>query len=227
MKTLVVMSSVCLICVVAARAANDRADGPETLMCQRGKLLFSDDFDNPLGKAWRTAKGKWEVAGGVIQGSELKSDMHGAVTRHAMTLHDAVIQYSFKLDGARATTFSINDAKGHCCRVLINRAGFSVRKDDHDHDGPDRAVNLQTVKTPLQDGQWHTLVIELHGPELLARLDGNQVGYGSYEAIDVDKTNFGLTVGGESASFKNLRVWDATVKTDWPATKAKFAKAAQ
>ncbi len=227
MKILVLMSSVFLFCVATARAADDQTVESATLMCQRGKLLFADDFDKPLGDAWRTAKGKWVVAGGAIQGSELKSDMHGAVTRHVMKLHDAVIQYSFKLEGARVTTFSLNDAKGHCCRVLINRAGFSVRKDDHDHEGPDQAVNLQTVKTPLQDGQWYTLVIELNGPEMLARLDGKQVGYGSHEAIDVEKTNFGLTVGGESASFKDLRVWEATVKTNWSATKAKFVKVPQ
>jgi len=34
----------------------------------------------------------------VIQGSELKADVHGAVTRHAMKLHNAVIQYSFKFE---------------------------------------------------------------------------------------------------------------------------------
>ena len=95
-------------------------------MCERGKLLFGDDFDKPLGTAWRTAKGKWEVVGGAIQGSELKSDMHGAVTRHGMKLHDAVIQYSFKLEGARATTFSLNDATGHCCRVLSGLTRFSA-----------------------------------------------------------------------------------------------------
>ncbi len=34
---------------------------------------------------------------------------------------------------------------------------------------------------------------------------------------------FGLTVGGESVSFEDLRILEATAKDDWPATKAKLA----
>lgn len=212
---------------VAAEPAKPGAKA-ETLMCERGKLLLSDDFDKPLGNAWRVLKGKWEVAGNAIQGSELKADMHGAVIRANLSLHNAVIQYSFMLEGAKTTTFSINDAKGHNSRVIINAAGFTARKDDHDHAGPDEAAILQTVKTPIRDGDWHTLVIEINGPEFLARLDGEQVAYGSHDAIDVDKTDIGLTVGGESVSFKYLQIWEATPKADWPATKTKLtAKSAQ
>ncbi len=194
----------------------------ESLMCERGKLLLSDDFDKPLGKAWKVAKGKWDVANGAIQGSELKSDMHGAVIRSNLPLHNAVIQYSFKLQGAKTTSFSINDAKGHNSRVSVTAAGFTARKDDHDHDGPDKAVVLEAVKTPISAGEWHTLIIEIQDAEFLARLDGQHIAYGSHDAINVDKTNIGLTVGGESVSFKNLRIWEATPKADWKSTKAKL-----
>ncbi|MDA1052862.1 MAG: hypothetical protein O3C40_20610 [Planctomycetota bacterium] len=216
------------VLVSMSAAAEPTKVDAETLMCERGKLLLSDDFDEPLGKAWRALKGKWEVAGEAIQGSELKADMHGAVIRANLPLHNAVIQYSFMLEGAKTTTFSINDAKGHNSRVVINAAGFTARKDDHDHAGPDEAAVLRAVKTPIRDGEWHTLVIEINGPDFLARLDGKQVAYGSHDAIDVDKTNIGLTVGGESVSFKQLRIWEATPKSTWPATKAKLvAKSAQ
>lgn len=194
----------------------------ESLMCERGKLLLSDDFDKPLGKAWKMAKGKWDVANGAIQGSELKSDMHGAVIRSNLPFHNAVIQYSFKLQGAKTTSFSINDAKGHNSRVSVTAAGFTARKDDHDHDGPDKAVVLEAIKTPISAGEWHTLIIEIQGAEFLARLDGKHIAYGSHDAINVDKTNIGLTVGGESVSFKNLRIWEATPKADWKSTKAKL-----
>ncbi len=193
-------------------------------MCERGKLLFSDDLNQPLAKHWKAAKGKWEVVGGAMQGSELKADMHGAVMRTNVPLKNVVIQYSFKLQGAKTTSLSINDAKGHNSRVLITLTGFSVRKDDHDHDGPDKAALLQATKTPIAADQWHTLVIEISGPELVARLDGKHVALGSHESINVDKTNLGLTVAGESVSFKNLRVWEATPKADWPATKAKLGE---
>lgn len=201
--------------------AEDATSPLDTLMCERGKLLLSDSFETGPSKEWRVAKGKWEGVDGATQGSELKADKHVAAIRVNRKVRNLVLQYCFKIDGSKTTTLSINDAKGHNSRVLINANGFSVRKDDHDHAGPDKAELLQTVKTKIEPGKWHTLVVEFNGPEMLARLDGKQVAYGSHEAIDVDKTNFGLTVGGESVSFKNLSLWEATPKADWSESKAK------
>ncbi len=133
----------------ALKTDSAKADpAAETLMCERGKLLVSDDLNQPLGNHWKAAKGKWEVVGGATQGSELKADMHGAVMRTNVPVKNAVIQYSFKLQGAKTTSLSINDAKGHNSRVIITPTGFSARKDDHDHAGPDQAALLQAIKTP-------------------------------------------------------------------------------
>ncbi len=206
--------------LAVAEEAAQPAEELETLMCERGKLLLSDNFNKGPAKAWRVLKGKWETADGATRGAELKADMHGAVIRANLPFRNAVIQYSFMLQGAKTTTFSINDAKGHNSRVVINAGGFTARKDDHDHAGPDQAVVLQRVKRPISEGRWHTLVIEVNGPEFLARLDEKPIAFGSHPAIDVDKTNVGLTVGGESVSFKNLRVWEASPKPGWPEAKA-------
>jgi len=196
-------------------------------MTVRGKLLFRDSLDQPLASDWRTAKGKWEVVDGAIRGSELPADHHGAVTRHPLAFRNAVIQYSFKLDGAKTTSLSLNDAKGHVCRVVITPEWISVRKDDHDHDGPDKGAILQTRKVTIKPGRWHTLLVEIQGPELLARLDDETVAYGANDRIDVDKANLGLTVAGASTSFKELRIWEAQPNPDWSATRAKLAAAAR
>jgi hypothetical protein len=184
--------------------------------------LFSDALDATPDKAWKIAKGDWEARDGALVGSERKSDMHGAVMRHAQPFHDAVIQYSFKLDGARATTLSLNTAKGHICRVAITPAGFRLTKDDMDHAGPDKAVVLQAVATPITPGDWHTIVVELRGKEMLARLDGKLVALGSHDALVAEKANLGLTVGGASVAFKDLRVWEALPNSGWEETKAKL-----
>jgi hypothetical protein len=196
-------------------------------MTVRGKLLFRDALDQPLASDWKTAKGKWEVVDGATRGSELPTDNPGAVTRHSLAIRDAVIQYAFKLDGARTTTLSLNDAKGHVCRVLIAPTAISVRKDDHDHDGPDKGAVLQTRKVAIEPGRRHTLLIEIHGPEMLARLDQDTVAYGTHDGINVDKTNFGLTVAGASASFKDLRIWEAAPNPGWAAARAKLASASR
>ena len=215
------LSTVLLTLTATAEDLTSVATPQETMMCERGELVFRDTMQSGPSKAWRIAKGTWEGVDGATQGSELKKDKHVAAIRVKTSVQNFVLQYSFKLDGAKMTTLSINDAKGHNSRVLINANGFSVRKDDHDHKGPDKAEMLQTVKTKIEPGKWHTLVVEFNGPEILARLDGKQIAYGSHEAIDVAKTNVGLTVGGESVSFKDLSLWKATPNADWSATKAK------
>lgn len=198
------------------------SDEPPTLMTERGKPLFSDPLNTAPGKAWNIGKGKWEAADGALVGSEVKSDMHGAVMRHAQKFRDGIIQYSFKLDGARTTTLSLNTARAHLCRVVITPAGFRVQKDDSDHKGPDKAIVFQAVKTRITPGEWHTIVVELRGSEMLASLDGKHVAFGANDALDVEKFNLGLTVAGESAAFKNLSVWEALPNSGWEKTKAKL-----
>jgi hypothetical protein len=207
-----------------ARGAADPSSEVPTVMTVRGKLLVHDAFDRPLSNDWKTAKGKWEAVDGAIRGEELSADKHGAVTRHALPVRNAVIQYSFKLDGAKSTTLSINDAKGHVCRVVVTPQALAARKDDHDHDGPDKAAVLQTRKIAIAGGRWHTLLVEMQGAEMLARLDGETVVFGGNPGIDVDKSNFGLTVAGASVSFKDLRVWDAQPNPAWAANRAKLAQ---
>ena len=68
--------------------------------------------------------------------------------------------FSFRLGGARQITLSVNDAREHVCRGLINPKGFVVRKDDHDHEGPNKAVVLARVPMALATGEWHTAVVE-------------------------------------------------------------------
>lgn len=205
--------------------AADAAPEMKTRLTERGKLLFSDDLNQPPSKEWRIGKGKWEVVDGALRGTELKADKHGATNRHAMPFRNVVIQFSFKLDGARQTTLSINDAKGHCCRVLINATGFTVQKDSHDHNLKDKAMVLEKRSTPIKPGEWHTIVVEIMGKEMLACLDGEQVAFGEHPSIDGEKANFGFTVAGESVSFKNLRVWEALPNKSWETTRAKLLAA--
>lgn len=201
------------------------ADPPvplKTLMTERGKLLLADDFKKPLGSDWFGKKGKWEIVDGALRGTERPEDMHGAVRRHTLAQHSLVIQYDFKLDGARQTTLSINGEKGHVCRVLIRPTGFTVQKDKDKKDTSSKPVALDTCQTAIKPDEWHTLLVEIHGEEMLACLDGKQVAFGSHKGIDVKKTNFGLTVAGESVSFRNLRVWEGQANPSWKTTKAKL-----
>lgn len=201
------------------------ADAPKTIMTVPGKLLFHEEFTKPLSDTvWPKGKGKWEIVNGAVRVAQVEADMHAAVKRHPLEFHNSVIQYQFKLDGAKATTLSLNGSKGHVCRVLINATGFSVKK-DNDKKGKEKGAILDTVNVAVKPGVWHTMQVEIFDKEMLAQLDGQDIAYGSHPGIDMPLTSVGLTVGGETVSFKNLRVWDAVVNKDWPATRAKLLAA--
>ncbi|MBA4188335.1 MAG: hypothetical protein C0467_10050 [Planctomycetaceae bacterium] len=224
MRSLQFLTLVAIGLSTAAAKPPETPVAPKTLMATTGKVVLVDDLNAALGKEWKTAKGKWELTDGVIRGAELKTDMHGAVARHNVTVKDAVIEFSIKLDGTKQTSLSLNGSKGHISRVVVRPTGLSVQKDDQDgKDGPDKAVVLDTVDVAVKAGEWHTIVVELRGPDILATLDGKHSAYGSHAAIDAEKTNLGFTVAGESASFRGLRVWDVTgTQKDWDATRAKL-----
>jgi hypothetical protein len=67
-----------------------------------------------------------------------------------------------------------------------------------------------TLPLKLQAGTWYTMLLETCGPEIAASIDGKQAVLGVHERIDVDKTCVRLTVRGESAASKNLRIREAT-----------------
>jgi hypothetical protein len=210
--------------VGASTASSAELAEPRTLLTERGALIFSDALDQPLAAPWRVSKGSWTIADGAVQVKELKSDMHGAVVRRPLTQANFVIQCSFKLDGTKKTTVSINDPQGHCCRVLIDANGLTVQKDSHDKNQADKAAALDKQTAPIAAGQWHTLVVEVLGPEMLASVDGKLVAFGSHPSIDVAKSNVGLTCAGESVSFKQLSVWEAKPNPGWASTKVELQK---
>jgi hypothetical protein len=226
LKVGMMKSSLSLLCIGFVSAAslfsvsNSWAEESPTFLAERGKLLLSEDFSG--GDGWTRPKGKWEAAGGVLRGDEKPEDKHGAVSRHKIELKDAVIQVGVRLDGCKTATLSINDSKGHLCRLLIRPTGFTVQKDDHDHAGPDKAVVFQTVETPVEAGVWHTFSLEMVGNELLGAMDGKHIGFGAHDAIRTPKADLGLTVSGQGASFKALRIWEATKNPGWEATKSKL-----
>ena len=78
----------------------------------------------------------------------------------------------------------------------------------------------------LRDSSENGGLVEILGQEMLASIDGDKIGFGANELIGTEKANFGLVVSGQTASFKNLRVWEALPNKNWSETKAKLASAA-
>lgn len=214
--------SVLAVSLVGLAGAASETTAPKTLLTERGKLLLRDDFDQQLGADWKPNRGTWNIVDGVLRGAERTEDNHAAVLRRRLSGHDFIYQFDFKLDGATRIGLNCDDPKGHCCLVALTPEGFSVIRATHAEDKNDKRVHLDTNAMSIQPGVWHTLVFEVQGPNVLASLDGRAVAFGTHAAIDVDKASFAMSVSGVSASFKNLRIWEATPNKDWEATRTKL-----
>ena len=209
-----------LLATLAAGAGEPKT-APATLMLTPGKLLVDEPLNMPLGKSWFAKPGKWEIVDGVLRGSERTEDMHGAVRRREVKFSSAVVEFSFKLDGARLTTLSMNAEKGHVCRVKISADGFSVVR-DADKVKAEKPVVLDKRDVKIAPKEWHTMVVEMSGKDILARLDGKETAFGTHDGLAALKASVGFTVQGESVSFKNLRVYEGTLTKDWESQRSKL-----
>lgn len=221
MRNLLLIGVVTALLIVPALQAGGVKDAPATLMLAPGKLLVDEPLDKAFGKEWFAKPGKWEFVDGVLRGAERTEDMHGAVRRREVRFTSAVVQYQFKLDGATAISLSMNAEKGHVCRVRILPGGFTVQR-DKDKEKNEKPVVLDKRDVKIAAKEWHSMIVEMNGKDFLARLDGKDVAFGSHDGLGVLKASVGFTVQGDSASFKNLRVYEGTLMKSWEETKQKL-----
>jgi len=188
-----------------------------------GKVVYESKLDTAPGAPWKTAKGKWELVNGVMRGSELVADKHGAVTRLPNQLQDFVMEYEFKFEGAKATSLSINAVKDHMARINISPKSITIQRDDNDHDGADKAVVFARFATELEQGVWHKVRLEMVGDTMYGQVDDLKA-WGASDLFKQTKTAPGFTVAGESVDFRNLVVREATLNPNWDLVKASLPK---
>ncbi len=204
------------------------AEAPATLLAQPDKEILHDALTKDTkGAEWKIAKGKWERTPEGIHVEELPADSHGAASRVPMKLQDFVASFEFRFDGAKSISLSINDAKEHVARVMITPAALRIQKDDHDHDGPDKAVVFLNQAQAFEAGSWHSVVLEMVGDTMVATIDSKISGFGSNELFKAEKANPGFTCGGQSATFRNFSIWSAKAepKATWKEASVKIAEA--
>lgn len=217
-----------LLALLAFVAPLCAADAPATLLAQPDKEVVSDALtkDAPA-TDWKVAKGKWERTADGVRVEEIPADKHGAVSRVAQKLQDLVIAFEFRLDGAKSVSLSINATKDHMARVLITPTSLRVQKDDHDHDGPDKAVVFLNTAQAFEAGTWHRVVLEMVGDTMVATIDGKVSAFGADALFKTEKVNPGFTCSGQSATFRNFTLWSAKpeAKAGWKETSVKIAEA--
>ncbi|TDU71168.1 hypothetical protein EI77_02290 [Prosthecobacter fusiformis] len=197
------------------------ADKP--LLAIPGEVIYESKLDTAPAAPWKAAKGQWELKDGVMRGSELEADKHGAVTRLPNKLNDFIIEYEFKFEGARTTSLSINAVKDHMARINITPKSVTIQKDDNDHEGPDKSVIFARFPAELTAGTWHKVRLEMVGDTMLGKV-GDLTAWGSDALFKTDKMSPGFTVSGQSVDFRNLTIRAATLSPEWETVKATLPK---
>jgi hypothetical protein len=209
--------------LLALAALPSHAAETAPLLAIPGKVLFESKLDTPLPATWKAAKGKWEIVDGALSGAELPADKHGAVLRMTGTIPDFIIEYEFKFEGAKTTSLSINAVKDHMSRINITPNAVTLRRDDNDHEGPDKAVTYAVLPVKFEPGTWHKVRMEMVGDTLLGQVD-DLTAWGSDPLFATPKTAPGFTCAGESIHLRNLTIHEATLNPAWEKVKATLPK---
>lgn len=225
--------------------ASLRAEDQPTLMTTRGKLLVDQPLNQPIpvfdGKSngfasgfsgWRwnavPRGGKWEIADDAFTGRETAEVHHPATASYGFPFKNVIIQCEVRMNNVplagrkfRSLSIRTTDTKDYVCSILLNEGGMRIQKDDNDHDGPDKAVPLGALKTPLKLDQWHTVVFEILGDEMVGTVNGQSLT-GRHPLIASDKHSVMFVMGVEG-SVRNLKAWEALPKEGWEKKRAEMS----
>ncbi|HVE41797.1 MAG TPA: LamG domain-containing protein [Planctomycetota bacterium] len=198
---------------------------PKTWMCKKGDLLWEEKWEgSELPKDWYKGKGNWVVESGALKGAELPADAHHAYTSRKVTEPNAIIQFSFKLDGAKWMG-GFFDGKEHVSALSINADSFNIKK--MSGIGPtSKSSELDSTKMKLNDGAWHSVVWEIYGDEMVAAIDDQQMVLAKADGLSSDRNHLELnTGGGQWALFKDVKIWKAELDDKWPQKRAVILQA--
>jgi len=193
---------------------------PKVWMVKKGDLLWEEKWDeSDWPKDWYKGKGNWQIESGELKGAEQKEDAHHAYTSRKVTEINVVIQFSFKLDGAKWMG-GFFDGKEHVSAMQINADGFNIKK--MSGIGPtSKSTEIDSSKAKLNDGAWHTVVWEIYDKEMVATIDDKDMVLGKADDLSADRSHLELnTGGGQWGLFKEVKVWKAELDDKWAQKRA-------
>ena len=205
LASLVVSTALCLA---------EKAADLKPLLNQPGKLVVDEKFaGDALPGSWGGVQGDWQVRDGAVVGKEKAADEHPAVLFLNQPHRDAIVRFSFKLDGAKGFNLSFNQLKGHLFRVTVAADGLNLSKDKDKQDPKSKVVQLGKAAGKFEAGKWHTLLLETKGGKVSVQADNGAKVEGSHPELDVDKTGYRFIVRGESLRLSDVKVWQAEKTT--------------
>ena len=213
-----------------------REDFTQPLAKHTGKANgYASGFNGWLihGTGPESRGGQWKQVDGRFQGSENPQVKHPATASYGIQFQNIILQCQVRLEDVeldkdpahgrkfRYLQLRATNEKSYLCSLNVHGGGFQINKDDNDRDGPDKLQALASHKKALAVGQWHTVLIEIMGDEMVATVDGHAIT-GQHPAIAQLKHSF-MIVTGPEGSVRDLHLWEAKPNADWPMTRAVIA----
>ena len=194
--------------VLLAVGAQEAKSEPKTRKCTRGALVWHEKFEgDAFPKEWHQGKGTWVVEKGTLKGAELLEDKHQAYASRKVSAPDAVLQFDFKLDGARLVGAFFNGKE--------KAAALSMSADSVKLFRIPSWTLVGSADAKLDDKGWHTVVWEVVGDEMVATVDGQASATAKVEGLPRDREYFELnTRGGQWGAFRDVKAWKAEPKKD-------------
>ena len=190
----------------------------EPMLGQRGALLLDEKFDGAaLPKGWTKNTGELAVSGGVLHASEVPANQHVGAFRKALPVQDCAVQLDFKLEGA--TTFHLGfdpapgqlKKNGHLFSIIITEKAWTITEHNDKADPKSKPVVHARAATTFPRSQWFTLLLEMKGIDVVARIEGQALLRATAKDFQVKKPGLVFRVGGKAGQevlVDNVKVWE-------------------
>jgi hypothetical protein len=193
----------------ASPACAEKDADLKLLISRAGKPMVQERFDgSKLSKVWVPSKGEFQPREGAVAGWEKKEDKHAAVLALQKPFKNAILRFSFKRDGVTGFNVSMNHAKGHLFRILINDDGLTINKDKDKNDPNSRSEVLGKAEGKFPTGQWQTLQIEIVGDRVAVQADNGTKLEVRHAGLDVEKTGYRFVMRGSTLLLDDVNVWE-------------------
>lgn len=185
---------------------------------KRGKLLLDEKFDAAaIPTGWSRNTGELTLANGALRSREIEAEKHAAAFRKPLPLQDCIIQVDVKLDGANTFNLGFDPApgqlkkKGHLFSIVITNGSWSIVEHVDKADPKSKNTVHARATTTFPKGEWFTLVLEVKGNDVVARVDGKEPLRATAPDFHVKKPGLVFRVGGKgehAGLIDNVKVWE-------------------
>jgi len=179
-----------------------------------GELLHENQFTEMLSgeDGWVHGVGDWSVAEGELKGQEIPSENHVAAGKWNSAFTNVVVAAECKFSGATSISYRFDAQEGHLGGFSIERekGRVIIPRQNYTRSDATPPTWLGSAEHEVEEEKWYPVILQSIGETWTIYFDGT-VYQGSDPACALKKTNFGFIVAGESASFRNLSIWEADV----------------